>query len=89
MTLACSYVYIVSTIFILIPWQSLEEQLRAKEGDCMVLESTLTETKRKNQLDKDLLKRATKQHKERAMESTQAVGTMTTQLELAVSSFSI
>ncbi len=50
-----------------------------------MLESSLAETKRKSQLDKDLLKRATKQHKERAVESQAAVGTLSNQLELAVS----
>lgn len=65
--------------------QSLEEQLQAKEGECVVLDSSLAETKRKSQLDRDLLKRAAKQHKERAVESLQTVGTLGTQLQLAVS----
>ncbi len=51
----------------------------------MMLESRLAETKRKSQLDKDLLKRATKQHKERAIESQASVGTLSTQLDLSVS----
>lgn len=59
--------------------------MRVREGECGMLESNLSETKRKSLVEKDLLKRAAKQHKERAVESTQAVATLSTQLELAVS----
>lgn len=65
--------------------QSMEEQLRQREERCAELESELAEVKRKGQREKELLKRATKQHRNQAAHSEHTVETLGAQLEDVVS----
>lgn len=61
--------------------QSLEDQLHQRDLECEELEGGMQEIKRKAQRDKEALKRATRQHKDRAIQSEQSVEALGNQLE--------
>ena len=65
--------------------QSMEEQLCHREERCAVLEAELAEVRRKGQREKEMLKRATKQHRSQAAQSEHTVETLAAQLEDLVS----
>ena len=65
--------------------QSVEEQLHLREERCVELETELAEVKRKGQREKEMLKRATKQHRSQAAQSEHTVETLSAQLEDVVS----
>ena len=63
----------------------MEEQLHLREEQCAELEGELAEVKRKGQREKEMLKRATKQHRSQAAQSEHTVETLGAQLEDVVS----
>ena len=65
--------------------QSIEEKLHQKELRCVELEAKMREEKRRSQHDKDLLKKATRQHKDRAAQNEHTVETLGAQLDETVS----
>lgn len=65
--------------------QSVEEKLHQKELRVIELEAQLRDEKRRSQHDKDVLKKATRQHKDRATKNEQTVETLGSQLDETVS----
>ena len=63
----------------------MEEQLRHREEKIAELEAELAEVRRKGQREKEMLKRATKQHRSHAAQSEHTVETMAAQIEDMVS----
>ena len=59
----------------------MEEQLRQRDERIGELQEEFAEVKRKGQREKDILKRATKQHKSQAAQSEHTVETLAAQLE--------
>lgn len=68
--------------------QSLEEQLQERDLHCAKFQASLSDTKRQYQKEKELLKKASKQHKDRANQCEQTLGSITAQLEQSVSAIS-
>ena len=67
------------------PPQALEEQLSAKEMECSRLQTDYSMLKQQYHHDKDVLKKASRQHKDRALQSERTLDSMGGQLEEAVS----
>ena len=76
--------YACVTMIILVP-QSMEEQLRHREEKIAELEAELAEVRRKGQREKEMLKKATKQHRNQAAQSEHTVETLAAQIEDMVS----
>ena len=62
----------------------MQEQLQEREAECSELEGSLAEVRRKAQRDRELLKRATKQHKDRATQNELTVEQLGQHLEETV-----
>lgn len=58
--------------------------MRHRDLECTQLQTELSEVKKQYQRDKEALKKATKQHKERALQSERTMETIGGQLDLAV-----
>ena len=63
----------------------MEEQLRHREEKIAGLEAELAEVRRKGQREKEMLKRATKQHRSQAAQSEHTVEALAAQIEDMVS----
>jgi regulator of protease activity HflC (stomatin/prohibitin superfamily) len=67
----------------------MEEQLRHREQKLAELEAELAEVRRKGQREKEILKRATKQHRSQAAQSEHTVEALAAQIEDMVSDSSV